>query len=70
MANASDTIVVIGPEHGNVFDRSGWDKKTTAEALYKETVVPAGGDFGMITKNLDKKSKTDKKNVPKFRILA
>ncbi len=67
MANASDTIVVIGPEHGNVFDRSGWDKKTTAEALYKETVVPAGGNFGMITTDLDGGAETDKKNVPKFR---
>ena len=67
MANASDTIVVIGPEHGNVFDRNGWDKKTTVDALYKETVVPAGGDFGMITKNSTENQTMAEKNVPKFR---
>ena len=41
-------------------------QKTTAEALYKETVVPAGGNFGMITTDLDGGAETDK-NVPKFR---
>ena len=67
MANASDTIVVIGPEHGDVFDRNGWDKKTTVDALYKETAVPAGGDFGMITKNSTENQTMAEKNVPKFR---
>ena len=67
MANASDTIVVIGPEHGDVFDRNGWDKKTTVDALYKETTVPAGGDFGMITKNSTENQTMTEKNVPKFR---
>ncbi len=67
MANASDTIVIIGPEHGDVFDRNGWDKKSTAEALYKATTVPAGGDFGMITNDSVENLETEKKNVPKFR---
>ncbi len=67
MANASDTIVIIGPEHGDVFDRNGWDKKTTADALYKATTVPAGGDFGMVTNYSVKNLETKKKNVPKFR---
>ena len=68
MANASDTIVVIGPEHGDVFDRNGWDKKTTVDALYKETTVPGGGDFGMITKNsTENQKKIRGGNIPKFR---
>ncbi len=67
MANASDTIVIIGPEHGDVFDRNGWDKKSTAEALYKATTVPTGGDFGMITNDSVENLETEKKNVPKFR---
>ncbi len=67
MANASDAIVIIGPEHGDVFDRNGWDKKTTTEALYKATTVPAGGDFGMITNGDVENLEIKKKFVPKFR---
>ena len=67
MANASDTIVVIGPEHGDVFDRNGWDKKKTTEALHLATTVPAGGNLGMITNNSKQNDQRNEKDIPKFR---
>ena len=35
LANASDAVVVIGPEHGRVFDDAGWTKEQAVEALHK-----------------------------------
>ncbi len=67
MANASDTIIVIGPEHGDVFDRNGWDKKRTTEALHQATTVAAGGNLGMITNNSKQNGQRSGKDIPKFR---
>jgi hypothetical protein len=48
LANASDAVVVIGPEHGRVFDTAGWSKERTTEALH-EALLFQGEDLGMGT---------------------
>lgn len=48
MANASDTVVVIGPEHGRVFDEAGWSKADAVAALMDATRI-RGRDLGMGT---------------------
>lgn len=48
MANASDAVVVVGPEHGRVFDNAGWSKAHTTAALHDRLNV-AGKDLGMGT---------------------
>ncbi len=48
MANAADVVILIGPEHGNVFDRAGWSKADATEALHTATRIK-GRDLGMGT---------------------
>ena len=48
MANAADAVVVIGPEHGRVFDLAGWSKADAVTALHAATLVE-GVDLGMGT---------------------
>lgn len=68
MANASDTVVVIGPEHGRVFDEAGWSKADAVAALHEATRI-RGRDLGMGT---DRKTGTAPAahadgTLPKFR---
>ena len=46
IANAADVVVVIGPEHGRVFDQAGWSKADVTAALHEHTRIP-GKDLGM-----------------------
>ena len=46
MVNAADVVIVIGPEHGRVFDQAGWSKADTVAALHAATRIP-GHDLGM-----------------------
>ena len=46
LANGSDVVVVIGPEHGRVFDDAGWTKARVTEALHMATQIH-GQDLGM-----------------------
>jgi thiol-disulfide isomerase/thioredoxin len=48
MANASDAVVVIGPEHGRVFDNAGWSKERTVGALQTALLI-RGKSLGMGT---------------------
>ncbi|MGH8596124.1 MAG: thioredoxin family protein [Gammaproteobacteria bacterium] len=48
MVNASDAVVVIGPEHGRVFDAAGWRKADVVSALHERLQV-RGQDLGMGT---------------------
>lgn len=46
IANAADVVVVVGPEHGRVFDQAGWSKADVTAALHEHTRIP-GKDLGM-----------------------
>ena len=46
MVNGADVVIVIGPEHGRVFDQAGWSKTDTVAALQQATRI-AGRDLGM-----------------------
>jgi len=48
MANAADAVVVIGPEHGRVFDEALWSKAKTTAALHERLQIP-GQDLAMGT---------------------
>lgn len=48
LANAADVVVVIGPEHGRVFDQAGWSKADATRALHAALRIP-GQDFAMGT---------------------
>jgi hypothetical protein len=48
IANASDAVIVVGPEHGRVFDQAGWTKAQATAALHEQLQVPAQ-DLGMGT---------------------
>lgn len=48
MVNAADVVIVIGPEHGRVFDEAGWDKARATAALHAATRIK-GRDLGMGT---------------------
>ena len=48
MANAADVVIVVGPEHGRVFERAGWSKADTLRALHEESHID-GTDLGMGT---------------------
>lgn len=39
MANAADVVIVIGPEHGRVFDQAGWSKADATAALHAATLI-------------------------------
>ncbi len=46
MANASDAVILIGPEHGRVFDQAGWSKADAVNALHENLFID-GADLGM-----------------------
>ena len=48
IANASDAVLVIGPEHGRVFDAAGWTRADATEALHTALRFK-GVDLGMGT---------------------
>ncbi len=48
LANAADAVVVIGPEHGRVFDQAGWSKAQVVAALHARLQI-SGQDLGMGT---------------------
>ncbi len=48
LVNGSDAVVLIGPEHGRVFDEAGWSKAQAVEALHAQLNVP-GDDLAMGT---------------------
>lgn len=48
MANAADVVVVIGPEHGRVFDQAGWSKAQVMAGLHARLDI-RGRDLGMGT---------------------
>ena len=48
MANAADAVVVIGPEHGRVFEQAGWNKAQVLAALHAALQIQ-GQDLGMGT---------------------
>ncbi|MGR8921643.1 MAG: thioredoxin family protein, partial [Gammaproteobacteria bacterium] len=48
LANAADVVIVVGPEHGRVFDDAGWSKADAAAALHAATRID-GRDLGMGT---------------------
>ena len=48
VANAADAVVVIGPEHGRVFDAAGWRKEEVLQAMHSALHI-AGVDLGMGT---------------------
>ena len=48
MANAADVVIVVGPEHGRVFDSAGWSKADAVDALQSATRIH-GHDLGMGT---------------------
>lgn len=48
LANACDAVVVIGPEHGRVFDTAGWSRADATAALH-EALRFDGVDLGMGT---------------------
>ncbi len=48
MVNGADAVVVIGPEHGRVFDLAGWSKADVTRALHAATHIK-GVDLGMGT---------------------
>jgi hypothetical protein len=48
LVNGPDAVVVIGPEHGRVFDEAGWSKARAVAALHAQLSV-AGDDLAMGT---------------------
>jgi hypothetical protein len=68
IANASDAVVVVGPEHGRVFDEAGWSKARATAALHEQLQVPAR-DLGMGTdeKNAAQPAVKSSGLLPKFR---
>ncbi len=68
LANAADAVVVIGPEHGRVFDQAGWSKARVVAALHERLQI-SGQDLGMGTAPGASKDATGsaKHAVSKFR---
>ena len=68
LANASDVVIVVGPEHGRVFDEAGWSKVMATAALHQRLQIP-GKDLGMGTDDSDaiKAPAPTAGLVPKFR---
>lgn len=48
LANAADVVIVVGPEHGRVFDEAGWRKADVVAALHDALQI-TGTDLGMGT---------------------
>jgi len=68
IANGSDAVVVVGPEHGRVFDEAGWSKAQASAALHEHLQIP-GKDLGMGTDDDAPalEAKPSSGLVPKFR---
>jgi len=68
LANGSDVVIVVGPEHGRVFDEAGWSKAQTTAALHEQLQIP-GKDLKMGTDDSDaaKPAIASAGLVPKFR---
>jgi len=68
LVNASDVVIVVGPEHGRVFDEAGWSKVKATAALHERLQIP-GKDLGMGTDDSDaiKAPAPTAGLVPKFR---
>jgi hypothetical protein len=68
MVNGSDVVMVIGPEHGRVFDDAGWSKAQTTDALLAAALVE-GIDLGMGTDKSTGQPLSDPTSTlkPKFR---
>lgn len=68
LVNGADVVVVVGPEHGRVFDQAGWSKARVTEALHAQSQV-AGIDLGMGTDEARGQPLSDPaaKRKPKFR---
>lgn len=68
VANASDVVVIVGPEHGRVFDDAGWTKAQATAALHEQLQVSAA-DLGMGTDDSEAAHPVSAQagKVPKFR---
>ncbi len=66
MANAADVVVVIGPEHGRVFDDASWTKAEATAALHAATRIQ-GRDLGMGTDAAAPVAAADAGTLAKFR---
>ena len=68
VANASDVVVIVGPEHGRVFDDAGWTKAQVTAALHEQLQVSAA-DLGMGTDDSEAARPVSAQagKVPKFR---
>ncbi len=65
VANAADAVIVIGPEHGRVFDQAGWGKAQVVAALHERLQIP-GRDLGMGT-DIASAASASPSTVAKFR---
>ncbi|MEQ8660510.1 MAG: thioredoxin family protein [Gammaproteobacteria bacterium] len=66
LANAADVVIVVGPEHGRVFDQAGWSKAAVADALHAATRID-GHDLGMGTDKAALTASPAAGTLPKFR---
>jgi len=66
LANAADVVVVIGPEHGRIFDQAGWTKADAVAALHAATRID-GQDLGMGTDRATAGEPAAAGSLPKFR---
>ena len=68
MANGSDAVVIIGPEHGRVFDNAGWSKERTVDALQSALLI-RGENLGMGTdpEVASKEQSSQSEKIAKFR---
>jgi hypothetical protein len=68
IANASDAVVIVSPEHGRVFDQAGWSKAQATAALHEHLQV-AAKDLGMGTDDSEaaRPANADDTVRPKFR---
>lgn len=67
IASGSDVVVIIGPEHGRVFDDAGWCKAKTVAALHEATQI-LGKDFGMNSNDKGESGDAIRSGMtPKFR---
>ena len=65
MANAADVVIVVGPEHGRVFETAGWSKTDVVRALHEASHIE-GTDLGMGTAAKSNKAQ-HAGYLPKFR---
>ena len=66
MANAADVVIVVGPEHGRLFDQAGWSKADAVAALHAATHIE-GRDLGMGTDPAAAGAAAATATLPKFR---